>query len=190
MPRAAAETSHPTLPQHSLGNALRRWRILNTLSQEAVAEHLGVSQVTVSRWEKGSAPAPALERKIRALVEAKPTTASDQALARLIETSTQPYFLICDLSHNLLAASPRRAAEWHQPVNELLGTSFWRFATDEIDRVERSLDPSGWFDDPHSERHFFTSFADYDEITISAGDRKVVRIPLSDGRFARLVNDL
>ncbi|MEM7741999.1 MAG: helix-turn-helix transcriptional regulator [Pseudomonadota bacterium] len=176
-------------PRLNLGGALRRWRVLNSLSQDALAQHLGVSQVTVSRWEKGYAPAPTHEKTIRALIEAQPTTASDHALARLIETSSEPYFLICDISHNLLAASHRRALEWHQSVSDLVGTCFWRFATEEIDQVERELDPSGWFDHPHSERHFFTSSADYDEIKIVEGERKVVRLPLSDGRFARLVND-
>lgn len=187
---APTQPSSTLPPRLNLGGAIRRWRILNTLSQEALAAHFGVSQVTVSRWEKGWAPAPALEPKIRALIEARPTTASDHALARLVETSCEPYFLICDVSHNLLAASPKRALEWHQPVSDLIGTCFWRFATEEIDRVERELEPSGWFDEPHSERQFFTSSADYDEISITEGRRKVVRIPLSDGRFARLVNDL
>ncbi|MEO1041679.1 MAG: helix-turn-helix transcriptional regulator [Pseudomonadota bacterium] len=176
-------------PRINVGGALRRWRVLNSLSQDALAAHLGVSQVTISRWEKGWAPASAHEKNIRALIEAKPTTASDHALANLIETSTEPYFLICDISHNLLAASRKRALEWHQPVSDLIGTCFWRFATEEIDQVERALEPSGWFDHPHSERQFFTSSADYDEIKIFEGQRKVVRIPLSDGRFARLVND-
>jgi len=173
----------------NLGAALKRWRVLNGVKQHALAERFGVSQVTISRWEHGASPGAQHETAIRQLIEARPSSNSDRALSRLVETSTEPYLLVCDVTHNLLAASPERAKEWYTPINELMGTSLWRYATDEIDRLEREMHASGWFEDPHSERIFYTSKADYEDIRIEAGFRKVVRIPLSDGRFARLVND-
>ncbi|MEL7042253.1 MAG: helix-turn-helix transcriptional regulator [Pseudomonadota bacterium] len=182
------ESAQP-LPRLNLGRALKRWRILNAVKQQALAEHFGVSQVTISRWKHGAFPERRYVPAIQNLIEARPSNQSDRALARLVETSNEPFFLICDVTHKLLAASPRRAQEWHQPVRDLLGTSLWRYATEEIDRVEQEMCSTGWFDDPSSERVFYTSQADYDEISITAGHRKVVRVPLSDGRFARLVND-
>ena len=177
------------LSRLNLGGALKRWRVLNAIKQDALAEHFGVSQVTISRWERGAFPEQRYVPAIQKLIEARPTNQSDRALTRLVETSTEPFFLICDVTHKLLAASPRRAQEWHQPIEDLLGMSLWRYATEEIDRVEQEMYLTGWFEDPNSERFFYTSHADYDEISITAGHRKVVRVPLSDGGFARLVND-
>lgn len=37
-----------------LGPTLRRWRVINRVKQAALAEELGVSQATVSRWESGA----------------------------------------------------------------------------------------------------------------------------------------
>ncbi|MEM9670087.1 MAG: helix-turn-helix transcriptional regulator [Pseudomonadota bacterium] len=173
----------------NLSGALKRWRVLNAIKQDALAEHFGVSQVTISRWERGAVPDQKYIPAIQRLIEARPSNQSDRALARLVETSNEPFFLICDVTHKLLAASPQRALEWHQPVDDLLGVSLWRFATEEIDRVEQEIHGTGWFEDPHSERTFCTSKADYDEICITAGYRKVIRVPLSNGGFARLVND-
>ena len=38
------------------GSELRAWRLRVGFSQQEVADHLGVTQITVSRWERGVSP--------------------------------------------------------------------------------------------------------------------------------------
>ena len=173
-----------------LGPALKRWRQLNRIKQSAFAADFGISQTTVSRWEAGEAPADKYLEKLSDLLCAKPTSAADRALCQLIQTSREPYFLICDTSHELLAVSPERRKEWHVPPAEMLGKSLWRFATPEIEAFETSLGDEGWYEAVAPVLTFSTRQAQFDELTIFEGTRSVVRMQLSDGRFARLISDV
>ena len=58
----------------SLGEALKEHRIQNQMTQEFVAEHLGVSRQAVSKWENGTAD---------------PSTSNLLALAKLYNISAE-----------------------------------------------------------------------------------------------------
>ena len=126
------------------GRALRRWRRLRGVKQSHAAELFGVTQATLSRWERGChrLPEPAV-RKLARLLAAPLDSMADTGLRRLVESSALPVHLICDLSHRLLAASPSRFAQWTADAAGLHGTSLWRFATDEIRAAESRLGELG-----------------------------------------------
>lgn len=80
------------------GRALRRWRRLRGIKQSHAAELLGVTQATLSRWERGHHRLTEVaERKLAQLLRARLDSAGDAALRRLVENSTQQVHLICDL---------------------------------------------------------------------------------------------
>jgi DNA-binding XRE family transcriptional regulator len=58
--------------RHNLGDLLKDYRIKNNMTQEFVAEHLGVSRQAVSKWESGASD---------------PSTANLLALAKLFGIS-------------------------------------------------------------------------------------------------------
>ncbi len=71
-----------------LGPALRRHRRLNGIKQAHLAELLGVSQGTVSRWESGAhEPDPSARAKIARLLAARTGSRGDAALKRLVEVA-------------------------------------------------------------------------------------------------------
>ena len=122
---------------NEFGRALRRWRRLRGVKQSHAAELFGVTQATLSRWERGHHRLPdTAARKLSRLLAAPLESAADAGLRRLVESSALRVHLICDLSHRLLAASPARFAEWTADAAELRGVSLWAFATDEIRSAE------------------------------------------------------
>ena len=124
---------------NEFGRALRRWRRLRGVKQSHAAELFGVTQATLSRWERGYHRLPdEASRKLATLLAAPLDSASDAGLRRLVESSALPVHLICDLTHCLLAASPSRFAQWTADAAELRGTSLWCFASDEIQQAEVS----------------------------------------------------
>src|SRR5206468_6267690 len=140
---------------NEFGRALRRWRRLRGVKQSYAAELFGVTQATLSRWELGYHRIPEYAaRKLARLLSARLNPARDAGLRRLVESSSLPVHLICDLSHRLLAASPARFAEWRAEPAELRGVSLWRFATDEIISAENRLGDLGWYDDATAELRF------------------------------------
>ena len=133
-----------------IGLALRRFRRLNMVKQSAVAEMLGVSQGCVSRWESGAHRPDAAQRdRIIQLISASVGNDHDAGLKRLIECSQRPVHLICDATHQLLAASRSRAASWRTDISELIGRSLCSFASPEIAAAEAGLFESGWFERPY-----------------------------------------
>lgn len=173
---------------HSLERALRRWRALNRIKQSALAEELGVSQSTVSRWENLIlAPEPWQARRLTALLTARPNASSDWALIDLVRGAPTPMHLICDLTHRFIAASSGRMARWRVGADELAGTSLWRFATQGIMAGESGLAARGWYEPIAGEVIVSTERASFPELTIPAGTMRYTRIPLADGGFARLV---
>ncbi len=176
----------------SLGPALRRWRRLHRIKQSHAAELFGVAQSTISRWEAGiQQMEPAERARIEQTLSAKLETAADRVLADLINESLRPVHLVCDLTHRLLACSPSRAREFGVPVQQLLGQSLWRFATDEIVCQERALDQIGWRDVVAPPSLTFGSGANHSSVVpIRSSLCRWTRITLSDGTAARLVETL
>lgn len=173
---------------NEFGRALRRWRRLRGVKQSHAAELFGVTQATLSRWERGYHRLPdEAARKLSRLLAAPLDSAGDAGLRRLVESSALPVHLICDLTHRLLAASPARFAEWTADVADLRGTSLWRFASDEIQQAESRLGELGWYDEGTTEMRFWTG-ANHDPLVpIAPGVLVWERLTLSDGTLARLV---
>jgi transcriptional regulator with XRE-family HTH domain len=177
---------------HSLGPALRRWRLLHRVKQSHAAELLGVAQSTISRWEAGIQQMESAEQaKVERILSARLQAAADHALARLVDESPRRVHLVCDLTHRLLACSPSRAQEFRMPLAQLMGRSLWHYATDDIARQERTLDEMGWRDAiaPPS-LTFATGPNDSDVVPIRSGLCRWTRFNLSDGTVARLVETL
>ncbi len=164
--------------------------MLNRVKQSALADEMGVSQATISRWESGTLLPDAREApRLMRLFTARPTSVADRALLHLVTASTQPMHLICDLTHRLLAVSPGRASEWRVAASELMGTPVWRFASKGIVRGEAALGDQGWYEPIAPEVLIETERVEYRELTIWAGFLHYARMPLSNGSFARLVWD-
>lgn len=169
------------------GRTLRRWRRLRGVKQSHAAELLGVTQATLSRWERGRHQLPdSAQRKLEHLLRAPLDAAGDAALRRLVEASTLPTHLVCDLTHRLLAASPARLADWSADMADLRGQSLWRFATEEIRAAEGRLGELGWYDEGVAEVSFWTGANDSAIVPIHPGILLWERLQLSDGTLARL----
>lgn len=158
------------------------------VKQAALAEMMAVDQATVSRWENGAQlPGRPVQEAVLNTLGAQRT--DDRALRRLVETSTDAVHLVEEASHICLAYSKNRAMEWKQWPGSLIGTSLWRFATDEIRQAEYELTDEGWWDAHLPEpKRFRTSAAYHDEITIRAGAILWERLYLADGTPVRLVS--
>jgi len=174
-----------------LGRSLRTWRALRRVKQQALASMLDVSQATVSRWESGQlVPSPAEQRALRQLLSARLDSAADRALANLVTHASHPVHLICDLTHQLLALSPARERQCRVPASALVGRSLWRYATDAIVHAEQGLDAAGWFGPNPPALVFDTGASIEQDVLIQASRMRWVRLQLSDGSFARLVETL
>jgi transcriptional regulator with XRE-family HTH domain len=176
---------------NEFGRALSRWRRLRGVKQSHAAELFGVTQATLSRWERGHHRLPgAAARRLTTLLAAPLDSSGDAGLRRLVESSALPVHLICDLTHRLLAASPSRFAQWTADAADLRGSSLWRFATDEIHLAESRLGELGWYDEGTTELRFWTS-ANHDPLVpIEPGVLVWERLTLSDGTLARLVTSV
>src|SRR5262249_24077292 len=146
---------------NEFARALRRWRRLRGIKQSHAAELFGVTQATLSRWERGHLRIPdASARELSRLLGAPLDSAADAGLRRLVETSTLQVLLVCDLTHRLLAASPAHYATWRASPTELRGESLWRFASDEIRAAESRLGELGWYDEGIPHLRFWTGAND------------------------------
>ncbi len=184
----ASPTPPHAPPSGALGRSLRAWRTARRVKQAHAAEILGVSQGTVSRWESGVlAPSPREAARLTDLLAARPESDADRALLDLVEASSEPTHLICDLSHRLLAASPVRSREWGLAKEDLLGVSLWRYASAAIVAAEAGLGEAGWYEAAPPALTVETGANDSNEVPIRPGAMRWTRLRLSDGRFARLV---
>jgi transcriptional regulator with XRE-family HTH domain len=170
----------------SAARSLRRLRSLRGMKQSHLAELLGVSQGTVSRWETGRlTPGPETAGAIARLLAPRP--GADAALRRLVEAATAPMHLICDATHVLLAASSARQAGWRVAAADLMGRSLWRYASDEIASLEERLPEFLW--DEGAQALAFRTGANRDaDVPIRPGLTLWERLLLEDGRPARLVS--
>mgnify|MGYP000886988296 CR=1 FL=1 len=171
----------PTLP-------LRHLRRLAGMKQSHLADLMGVTQSTVSRWESGVLSLTVEQaRALQTVFAARPDPAQDAALKRLVETSTSPVHLICDRTHRLLAASPARAADWRVDLDDYLGRSLLVYASDEILAAEARLKDMGWYEDRLGSLAFDTGANGDPDIPIRPGPMLWERVRLSDGSSGRLV---
>ncbi len=170
-----------------LGRAFRRQRRLRGMKQAHAAELLGVSQSTVSRWERGGqAPSPEAAEALARLIAAP--AIADLPLKRLVEGALSPTHLVDDVSHALLAASPARAARWRGSPAELAGRSLWPYASEAIQAMESRLGELGWHEPAASALAFRTDANAGDgPVPILPGLVLWERIALADGREGRLV---
>ncbi|PIO98546.1 helix-turn-helix domain-containing protein [Pleomorphomonas carboxyditropha] len=167
---------------------LRHLRRLAGMKQSHLADLMGVTQPTVSRWENGSLPLTVEQTQaLQAIFAVRPDPAQDAALKRLVETSMSPVHLICDLTHRLLAASPARAADWRVDLGDYLGRSLLVYASEEILAAEARLDDLGWRDGQLASLAFDTGANDDPDIPIRPGPMLWERVRLSDGSSGRLV---
>jgi transcriptional regulator with XRE-family HTH domain len=173
---------------HISNKLLKRLRNLRGMKQQHVAELIGVTQATVSRWESGSLAPNAKQRAllIRHLALTLKST-HDAALKRLVETSTLKVHLVCDRTHLLLAASKPRQEEWRLELSELIGRSMIVYASPEILAAEATLRSRGWFDCALSSLGVTTGPNCDGNVPIRRGRMIWERIALSDGSMGRLV---
>ncbi|MGO4716349.1 helix-turn-helix transcriptional regulator [Bradyrhizobium sp. 2TAF24] len=176
---------------HQPGPTLRRLRLLLRIKQADLAERLGVTQATVSRWERG-ALAMTVDQQAAAwrLLACRPDPAQDAALRRLVESSMAKVHLICDRTHRLLAASPARHAEWRVTASEMIGCSLLRYASPDILAAEASLAARGWHDGHISQ--FVVDTGPNSDPVIPIQPSRVLweRLTLADGSAGRLVTTL
>ncbi|WP_052065823.1 helix-turn-helix domain-containing protein [Thalassospira australica] len=176
-----------TAPDQDFGRLLRHWRRTSDIKQSRLADILGVTQATVSRWENGTQhPAPLQHDLIRQMMTRKRNFRLDHAVKRLVTHSSQRVHLIEDRSHRLLCASNPREQEWQRDSTALIGTSLWRFATPEIASAEKSLHGMGWHEDQTDHLTFETSRRDGDPMRITDTYILWERFFLSDGTAVRL----
>ena len=168
------------------GVRLRRLRRACGFKQAHVARLAGVDQASVSRWESGAAsPSPARAAAVLAMLQ--PARAEDAALRRLVESSSLVVHLVTDVDHVLLAASPRREAEWGVSATSLRGRSLWDAASPAIRVAESTLESRGWWE--HAQPppvEIELDAHDNGFLPIVAGRMVWERVWLGDGRPARL----
>jgi hypothetical protein len=137
-----------------------------------------------------AATALRIGHQLRSLMAARLDSDADRVLARLVQQSAAPVHLICDLTHRLLAASRAREAQFKVPTSRLMGTSLWRYASEDIVRAEAQLADHGWFGPTPPAIEFHTGARESDELAIFACHMRWVRFQLSDGSFVRLVESI
>jgi len=171
------------------GRALRRLRLARGMKQLHLAGLLKVNQSTLARWERGEI-ALSDDQFARAKQILQHSTAQDDMLKRLVETSMLPVHLICDRSHRLLAASASRTATWRVDPAELMGASLLAFASAEILAADAQLPALGWHDGHVSRIVVDTGANDNAFVPILKGQLMWERLILSDGSAARLVTTI
>lgn len=175
----------------SMARGLRRFRLLNRVKQTHLAELLGVSQGTLSRWENGThVPDPAHQRRIEGFIAAHADHHSDAAIKRLVTHSTLQIHLVCDATHRLLAASCARSHVWRVGVSDYLGLSLWKFASPEIMAAEATLLDRGWYEGPSQRFAFETGHNHSPDMPVFPSVMEWETIPLADGRMGRLATTI
>jgi transcriptional regulator with XRE-family HTH domain len=175
----------------TLGRAIRRLRVLRAIKQSDLAERAGVTQATVSRWERGThSPTAEQAAHVLALLAARLDGGADRALRRLVESSPWKVHLVCDTTHRLLAVSPARTAEWTHGAADVMGRSLWRFATPQIQAAEAALAEIGWHERLDAAVIAWTDGNGRSDYRILPGTMMWEAVLLSDGTRARLCTSL
>lgn len=131
------------MKQDSLGVQLKNWRRLNGVKQAAVAFDLGVSQATVSRWEKGvDEPSLGLRRKIQQLIRVDRFNGSgmDEMLGLLVKQS-QGVSVVFSERMGVVGASQAAQALFHDiGVDQFQGVQLRHMLPDDVTTIFRSHD--------------------------------------------------
>lgn len=166
-------------------------RVLRGMKQGHFAALMGVSQSTVSRWERGDlAVSRTRLAAADALLSLPPDPALDAALKRLVQSFSRKVHLICDRTHRLLAVSAPRMADWRIELSELIGRSLLVYASEEILEAEERLARLHWHEGAMAAVTVSTGANRNPRLPIRPGLALWERLLLSDGSAARLVTTL
>jgi transcriptional regulator with XRE-family HTH domain len=175
-----------------VARALRRWRALHQVKQIHAAELFNVSQSTISRWESGMQEIDAEHaQKVLGYVSKSMDSSATSALVRLVRTSSIALHLIDDITHVLIAASPKRLDEFSISPTQAIGRSMWRYASSAVVEAESKLENIGWHELPSPpEVTFDIDRNTSDEVRIADGTCRWSKVLLADGHALRLVETL
>ncbi|CTQ45760.1 helix-turn-helix transcriptional regulator [Roseibium aggregatum] len=131
-----------------IGYKLRRWRKINQYKQEALAVELGVTQATISRWERGvDEPNLSIAKKIERLLN----THSDMIqIVKEITRRASDLSLIFGPDHYTQIEASRGAVSAGLPS----GRFVWHDYVSDAQKAMFSelLPRSGYLDDPETDR--------------------------------------
>lgn len=119
---------------------LRRARRARGIKQAHLAELVGVSQSTLSKWESGWAAIS--EEHYKRLFKILGTAAigdSDRWLLRLVRHSARQVHLMRESDHRLLAASHLRICEWKREYSDVASGPLSRDLPSDIAAAEQRL---------------------------------------------------
>lgn len=124
---------------------IRRFRKARGLTQAALAEHLGVEQATVSRWECGThEPELGIQRRLRDMIYGK-GPGSDCFILNSIRFSPFAVKLVTSDGTNLAAST--NAALCHGVMTQQLASAHYRpFYTEELEKNWDRAVEMGFFD--------------------------------------------
>jgi transcriptional regulator with XRE-family HTH domain len=174
-----------------MAQLLRRYRTVRGIKQAHLAQLVRVSQSTISKWESGAAvPSEDQRDQVMQLLAVQPSTVADTWLARLVETSRDRVHAICDLTHQLLVASPARYQEWCREPSEMFHRPLLDDAPDDIIEAERRLiqrEHRMPFDEPLL---ITTAGQAGGRYRVIPGQVLWERLQLTDGTWVRLVTSV
>ncbi len=173
------------------GATLRHIRKMRNMKQSHLAELAGVDQATISRWERGNSLLPEeIKTRFHGIFYRFDTFSQDDAINRLVTTSSLKVHLICDLTHCLISASARRLDEWKAPLPDIIGKSMLPFASRDLLDAEHALKVSGWKN--HLGTRTIVTTGPNNHPTIRIPQSRVIweRVLLSNGMVGRLVTTL
>lgn len=128
----------------AFGIQLRRYRIMNGMTQADFADLIGVSQATLSRWENGSqAPDIKMRRKVHDLIFRKQPK-QDHMINNFVRFSLQKRALT-NQDYVFLAVSPQMARVIGSTPDELVGYSHQDGMSEEAKRFIPRLIDAGFF---------------------------------------------
>jgi transcriptional regulator with XRE-family HTH domain len=109
-------------------NWTKAFRVKHQLTQEGVADMLGVDPRTVRRWEAGQQPTKEARGRLESLIAPSPAHLMGDFLPVLLETSPD-YIMLLDPEFKVLAtsASHRRFMTAHHGIADVVGLSWRRF---------------------------------------------------------------
>lgn len=173
------------------GPTLRHIRKMRNMKQSHLAELAGVDQATISRWESKKSLLPEdMKARLHAIFYSFATPPQDDAIKRLVTTSSLKVHLICDQTHCLLSASVPRLVEWKISLPDVLGKSMLPYASQEILDAEQALTESNWTDQLGAKTVISTGPNNHPIIRIPQSKAIWERILLSNGMIGRLVTTL
>jgi transcriptional regulator with XRE-family HTH domain len=128
----------------SLRVLLKRFRVLNALTQAELSESLGVSQATVSRWEKGThVPDVKIVRTLQEMVK-RSLPRQDRMLSNLVRYAGVPRVLV-DRDRTFLAVSAAFANGVGCRREALVGACYRDLMSEEAKRFSPKVREAGFY---------------------------------------------